>query len=155
MDIVLRDRAIDGPDGDRLMSAFVADIAARYPGWAPTLSPSVQPHELTPPHGRFVVAYAGDRPVGCGAVKRFDAASAEIKRLYVAPEARGAGVSRLILVRLEQVARAGGHAVVRLDTGDKQPEALALFRSAGYREIADYNGNAFASYWFEKSLQES
>jgi GNAT superfamily N-acetyltransferase len=152
MEIMLRDRPIDGPDGRRLMSAYVADISARYPGWTPTIGPSAEPHELIAPHGRFVVAYADERPAGCGAVKRLDCTSAEIKRLYVAPETRGAGMSRLILARLEEVALEGGHAVARLDTGNRQPEALALFRSAGYHEIPDYNGNTFASYWFEKAL---
>jgi GNAT superfamily N-acetyltransferase len=154
VEIVLRDEPIDGPDGRRLMSAYVADISARYPGWTPTSGPSAEPRELIPPHGSFVVAYADGRPAGCGAVKRLDSHSAEIKRLYVTPEARGAGLSRRILARLEQVARENGHAAVRLDTGNMQPEALALFRSAGYHEIDDYNGNTFASYWFEKSVRD-
>lgn len=60
--------------------------------------------------------------------------------------------ARRLLGALEDAALELGWRTVRLDTGDRQPEALALFRSAGYREIPDYNANPYASYWFAKSL---
>jgi GNAT superfamily N-acetyltransferase len=91
--------------------------------------------------------------VGCGGFKRLDERTAEIKRMYVSPRVRGHGLARRILVRLESGAKTAGYAVIRLDTGDKQPEALHLYRSAGYREIPDYNGNPAATYWFEKALR--
>ncbi|MGH9222732.1 MAG: GNAT family N-acetyltransferase [Acidimicrobiales bacterium] len=79
--------------------------------------------------------------------------AAEIKRGYVVPEVRGAGWGRRLLARLEAIARDRGYGVVRLDTGADQPGALHLFRTAGYREIADYDGNPFARYWFENPLR--
>jgi ribosomal protein S18 acetylase RimI-like enzyme len=68
------------------------------------------------------------------------------------PGARGRGLGRRLLRALEEAAAELGWHTVRLDTGDQQPDALALFRSAGYREIPDYNANPYASYWLEKRL---
>ena len=135
-----------------LQRAYFADITARYPGWSPDQIPSADPAEVAPPIGAWVVAYLGDQPVGCGGVKRLDDSSAELKRIYVADAARGRGLGRLLLERLEQYARDLGYERVRLDTGDLQPEALGLFRRAGYEEIPDYNGNTWATYWMEKRL---
>jgi GNAT superfamily N-acetyltransferase len=90
--------------------------------------------------------------VACGGVKRLDDATGEIKRMFVAPEARGRGVARALLAALEETARGLGYERVRLDTGAKQPHAQALYASAGYAAIPDYNRNAYASYWFEKEL---
>ena len=102
--------------------------------------------------GAWVVAYLDDEPVGCGGVKRLDDSSAELKRIYLAPAARGRGLGRRLLERLEQYACELGYELLRLDTGNLQPEALALFRSAGYEQIPDYNGNTWATYWMEKRL---
>ena len=96
--------------------------------------------------------YEGAEPVACGGLKRLDDRAAEIKRLYVSPEWRGRGLGHRLLDELERVAAEQGYETVRLDTGSQQPEALRLFRSHGYAEIGDYNGNRFASYWFEKRL---
>jgi GNAT superfamily N-acetyltransferase len=72
--------------------------------------------------------------------------------MYVAPQARGQGVARVLLTALEDAARELGYAKVRLDTGPEQPHARRLYESAGYVEIADYNGNPHAGYWAEKPL---
>lgn len=90
--------------------------------------------------------------MACGGVKRLDDNTGEVKRLYVVQDARGRGVGRRLLRALEHAAAALGWRTVRLDTGDQQPDALALFRSAGYREIPDYNAKPYASYWLEKPL---
>jgi GNAT superfamily N-acetyltransferase len=148
----VRTEPSDGDAGRELMAAFAREIAALYPGWHPGVGPSASPADLTPPGGSFLVAYRGDRAVACGALKRLDARTVEIKRMYVDPSERGRGVARRMLSELEQAARAVGYAVVRLDTGDRQPHALALYRSAGYHEIDDYNANPAASRWLEKHL---
>jgi GNAT superfamily N-acetyltransferase len=145
--------ASDTPVSVELQRAYFSDIASRYPGWSPDLIPSADPAEVAPPVGAWVVAYLGDQPVGCGGVKRLDDVSAELKRIYLAAAARGRGLGRLILEQLEQHARALGYERLRLDTGDLQPEALGLFRAAGYELIPDYNGNTWATYWMEKRLQ--
>jgi GNAT superfamily N-acetyltransferase len=152
MDVSFRDEPLDSPSARRLLDGFTAAIAALYPGWSPSAGPSARPEDFAPPSGRFIVAYASGQPLGCGGLKRLDDHAVEVKRLYVAPDSRGRGTGRLLLQRLEQIAAESDYSVVRLDTGNRQPEALALFRSAGYREIGDYNGNPFASYWFEKEV---
>jgi GNAT superfamily N-acetyltransferase len=72
--------------------------------------------------------------------------------MYVVPDARGRGLGRALLEALEDTARDLGYDRVRLDTGDKQPNAEALYRSAGYRPIGNYNANQYASFWGEKEL---
>lgn len=153
MEPEFRVEPIDGPVGRRLMAAFHEDVTRIYPSWTPTTGPSVDPDELEPPGGTFLVVYVDGQAVGCGGFKRLDPRTAEIKRMFVSADARGCGLGRRILERLEQDALKAGYALVRLDTGDRQPDALHLYRSAGYREIPDYNGNPAASYWFEKSLR--
>ena len=143
---------IDGPAGRELMGAFFDEIVPLYPGWSPSEGPTAEPHEVTPPRGCFLVAYNSGRPIGCVAVKKLDVDIGEIKRLYVAPHARRAGVARSLLGAIEDVARELGCQLVRLDTGNKQPASLSLFRSTGYSEIPDYNDNPYASYWMEKGL---
>jgi GNAT superfamily N-acetyltransferase len=152
METVFRAEPLDGPTSARLLDAFAEEIASRYPGWNPSIGPSALPEEFIHPRGRFLVGYRGEHAVACGGVKRLDDTTGEIKRLFVVPEARGLRISRELLGSLEDAARELGWHAVRLDTGNKQPESLALFRASGYREIADYNANPFASYWFEKSL---
>ena len=152
--VEFRDEPFDGDAGRNLVAAFVEEIAGLYPGWAPTIGPSAEPADFVPPQGRFVVAYVDGQALSCGGVKRLDDTAAEIKRMYVAPEARGRGVAQQLLARLEAIATEMGCAVVRLDTGDKQPAALALYRAAGYHDIDDYNANPYARYWLEKPLGE-
>jgi ribosomal protein S18 acetylase RimI-like enzyme len=140
---------IDHPDARALFADFDAEIRTRYGRLrAPT------PDDVfRPPGGCVVVLYAGDRgPAAVGAIRRHDLTTAEVRRLYVAPEHRGRGAGRALLGALEEAARAAGYERARLDTGSRQPEALALFRSAGYEAIPDYNGNPVASFWFEKAL---
>ncbi len=152
VEVEIRAAHLDGAVGRQLLAAFVRDISDRYPGWHPGIGPSAEPGDFEEDRGRFLVALTGDTPLGCGGIKWMDAETGEVKRLYVLPAARGQGVSRLLLGALEDAARDLGMSRVRLDTGNNQPEALALFRSAGFREIGDYNANPAASYWFEKTV---
>jgi GNAT superfamily N-acetyltransferase len=136
-----------------LQEDFFTYVRERYPGWEPSLIPSADPAEVAPPVGAWLVAYSGEEPVGCGGIKRLDAATAEVKRVFLRPAARGRGTGRALMRALEDEARRLGYERLRLDTGDQQPEALRLFRALGYREVPDYNGNTFASYWMEKELR--
>ena len=91
-------------------------------------------------------------PVGCGALKFHPGAPAELRRMWVAPSARGLGLGRRLLAELE--ARAAGHGVtmLRLETNRTLAEAISLYRAAGYREVAAFNDEPYAHHWFEKSL---
>lgn len=110
------------------------------------------PGVMAPPDGAFIMLRSGGRPVGGGGLKRIGPDTCEIKRMYIAPDARGQGLARELLVALEERARSLGYAKARLDTGDRQPAAKHLYESAGYLPIADYNGNTMASFWFERVL---
>ncbi len=99
-----------------------------------------------------LVAYAGQEPVEMGALRVVGAGVAEIKRMYVLPAYRGAGVARRILEELERRARAHRVRAVRLDTNARLTEANRMYRRAGYEQIPDYNGNPRADRWYEKVL---
>lgn len=151
----------DAEPGAGLLRAFLAEIDDLYgPPDGPW--PSASADEMSAPGGAFLVGRIDGDPIACGGVKTIrvpepdgdggPVAIAEIKRMYVAPAARGRGVARALLAMLEGEARALGHRRVRLDTGPRQPDALHLYRSAGYVEIDDYNGNVRAAHWLEKRL---
>ena len=114
--------------------------------------PKAGPEELNAPNGSFLVGYEDGVPICCGGVKRLDAESCELKRMYVIPEARGRGVARILLVALEDRARELGYVIARLDTGPKQQGAQHLYESAGYASIANFNGNPVATFFGEKRL---
>lgn len=107
---------------------------------------------ITPPHGLFVLAWRGNDAVGCGSISFRDGRYGEIKRMWVAPQVRGQGLSRLLLRHLEEAARAAAMTAVRLDTNRVLSEAQALYRKAGYSEIARFGDNPYAHHWFEKLL---
>lgn len=144
------------PDARRCLRAYVDELAARFDGgFDPARSISAADHEMTPPAGEFLVAVLYGEPVGCGALKFHPGAPAEgagIKRMWVAPSARGLGLGRRLLAELE--ARAAGHGVrmLRLETNRTLAEAISLYRAAGYREVAAFNDEPYAHHWFEKSL---
>jgi GNAT superfamily N-acetyltransferase len=143
----------DAAEGTTLVGAMEEEIEALYADRPGSIhSAEASANGMSPPHGAFIVAVADGRPVGCGGLKRIDDGVCEIKRMYVAPEARGQGLARRLLDALEEQARALGYTAARLDTGDRQPTAKRLYESAGYREIPDYNGNVVARHWFEKEL---
>ncbi len=141
------------PPASELIEAMVRSVEPLYGRIDVPGMPSGRPEDFAPPGGAFLVGIDDDGRAVCGGgVKRLEDGVAEIKRMFVAPEARGRGTGRALLVALEDAARALGYDRARLDTGPKQPEAEHLFRSAGYREIPDYNGNFAASFWGEKEL---
>lgn len=123
------------PQAQRLISATLADLAERY-GGAGDRTP-VDPAEFDPPQGVFLLAWLDGAAVGCGGW-RTEGEDAEIKRMYTAPEARGRGVARTVLTALEELARAAGRRRMILVTGYRQPEAIALYESRGYRRIPKF-----------------
>jgi GNAT superfamily N-acetyltransferase len=152
LDVAITEEPFDTATSTRLVTDYVAEIRAMYPEWTPDVPPRMTGKDVEPPSGRWLVAYRDGSAVGCAGLKRLDERTAEIKRIYVAPEARGAGVAHALINGLEAAARDAGYDTVRLDTGARQPASVALFRSSGYHQIDDYNGNPVAAYWFEKRI---
>jgi ribosomal protein S18 acetylase RimI-like enzyme len=142
------------PDAQRCLRAYETELAGRFDdGFDPALSISATDEEMTPPAGLFLVAIVDGEPAGCGALKFHDDAPAEIKRMWVAPSARGLGLGRRLLSELEAHAAAHGVRVLRLETNRTLREAISLYRSAGYREVTAFSDEPYAHHWFEKSLE--
>ena len=142
------------PDARLCIRAYFAELDRRSDsGFDPTQGISAEPHELRPPAGLMLVAYLRSEPIGCGAVKHHDRAPSEIKRMWVAESVRGLGIGRRLLTELEECARRSGARAVRLETNRALTEAIALYRSAGFREVPAFNDEQFAHHWFEKSLR--
>jgi GNAT superfamily N-acetyltransferase len=99
---------------------------------------AVDPDEFVPPHGLFLVADVAGVPAGCGAWRVYPPGGVEIKRVYVAPEFRRRGLAQLIVAALENSAAAAGHTNAVLNTGNRQPEAIALYRDLGYSPVPGY-----------------
>jgi GNAT superfamily N-acetyltransferase len=135
-----------------LQQAFFAEISSRYPGWEPTSSQSVEPSDLAPPTGAWIVAYLDGEPVGCGGLQAVDDETVEIRRVFLLASARGRGIGHALLTELERRAQQLLYQRVRLTTGEHQPEALRLFQGAGYLEIPAFTQGAFTSHWMEKTL---
>lgn len=137
------------------IEAYLAELAVRFEGgFDPSRSVSADPDELVPPAGVFLVANLADAAVGCGGLKVLTPRVGELKRMWVAPSARGLGVARRMIAALEAQATAMGLDTLRLDTNRTLVEARALYLDAGYVEIPAYNDNPYADHWFEKRLAD-
>jgi GNAT superfamily N-acetyltransferase len=157
----IRPEAITSPVAAALISALNTELASRYtePG---ANHFRLDAAEVAPGAGCFLVVRWRGRPVGCGALRRLSVNEhelgpdvGELKRMYVAPAVRGRGIGRALLMRLEGEARALGLTRLVLETGTRQTEALALYRSAGFTEIApygEYAASAATSVCFAKRL---
>ena len=121
-------------------------------GFDPARSISAAAPELRPPNGVLLVATALGEPLACGALKFHTGGPTEVKRMWVAPSARGLGLGRRLLRELEAVAAGATSRVVRLETNAALGEAVALYPSAGYREVPAFNDEPYAHHWFEKRL---
>lgn len=101
-----------------------------------------------------IVAYENSNPVGCGAIKKYEGNTAEIKRMFVSQNGRRKGIATKILIELELWAKELSYVKCILETGVNQPEAIELYRKNGYRIIANYGQyeNAVNSVCFQKIL---
>jgi DNA-binding MarR family transcriptional regulator/GNAT superfamily N-acetyltransferase len=141
------------PDARFCLRSYFSELARRFDaGFDPARSISADDDELTPPAGLLLVAMLHGEPVGCGALKFHRDAPAEIKRMWVVPAARGLGLGRRLLTDLEAQAAARQVRILRLETNRSLGEAIGLYRSAGYREVAAFNDERYAHHWFEKTL---
>jgi len=120
-----------------LIDALNAELAALYPEPGANHF-SLDPEQVAEGVGAFLVVYRGRTPLGCGAVRRLDPETAELKRMYVVPSARSTGLGRRLVAALEAEARALRVRRLVLETGTRQLAALALYRALGFRPIPLY-----------------
>jgi len=146
----------DSPDAKWCVGQYFADLRERFEGgFDARRSIPADSEDLRPPRGAFLVARLDGRPVGCGAVKSIEPGVGSIKRMWVSPAVRGAGVGRRLLLALEKEAAGLGMGLLRLETNRRLQEAQALYRRHGYREVPAFNDEPYAHHWFEKRLSDS
>ncbi len=136
-DLRIERAPLDAPAAVALMRALDEESQSRYP-FDLSKHFRVDSSEFAPGRGLFVLAMAGDEALGCGAIRLLESGDAEIKRMFVAPAGRRRGVARAVLAALEAEARNLGGRRMVLETGNKQVEALALYRREGFEEIPRY-----------------
>jgi GNAT superfamily N-acetyltransferase len=141
--------ATSDPDAAELLDEYFAMREHGMSGYR-IVHPS--PGTFTEPAGVFLVARRDGEAIGCGGIRMLDPGRAEVKHLYLRPAARGAGLGRALLNALEEHAARLGATEVVLDTNARLEAAQALYRSAGYVEVAPYNDNPNATHWFRKPL---
>jgi DNA-binding MarR family transcriptional regulator/GNAT superfamily N-acetyltransferase len=141
------------PHARYCLGEYFGELDRRFEvGFDATQALATDPVSMRPPRGLFVLATLRGTPVGCGALKLLDGTLAEVKRVWVAPDVRGLGLGARLMRDLEGKAAAAGRTTVRLDTGASLTEAIALYRRLGYHEVAPFNAEPYADFWFEKGL---
>ena len=152
-DLELLETAPDSEEAVNLVARYHEELAVRFPGgFDAARAAPLAGTEFCAPRGCFLIARRDGHAVACGAVRKLDGTTAEVKRLWVDPAVRGCGVGRALLAGLESAAARLGCRLVRLDTNRHLPEAISLYRSSGYREVLAYNDNCCADHWFEKAI---
>lgn len=124
----------DHPDAAKLIDELQADYLVRYGG--PDETP-VDPDEFAPPRGLFLVGYVDDEPVACGGWRSMGE-DVEVKRMFVTPPWRRRGLAKKVLTELERAAAEAGYKRVLLMTGERQPEAIALYQAYGYSVVPGF-----------------
>jgi GNAT superfamily N-acetyltransferase len=151
--VCLRAVPYDDPLARELVGRVQQEYVSRYGGPDEAV---VDPAEFRPPAGLFLVAEVDGVPAGCGAWRVHGPGVAEVKRVYVAPGFRRCGLARLLMAALEDSAAAAGSRAVVLNSGDRQPEALALYAALGYTSAPGYGQYADApgAVFLGKRLEE-
>ncbi len=134
----IRREDLMSPVAGQLITALNAELKAAYAGEAGANHFGLESADVVPGRGAFLVVYRDGTPVGCGALRLLDAETAELKRMYVSPTARGRGLGRRLLAALEAEARALTVRRLILETGIWQSAALALYRTSGFQPISLY-----------------
>lgn len=125
----------DHPDAAALIAELQQEYIVRYGEQDATL---VVPEQFAAPLGLFLVGYLDEAPVSCGGWRSHGDGVAELKRMYVSPRLRGRGLARAMLAELERTAGAAGHTRIILESGQNQPEALAMYASSGYAAVPSF-----------------
>jgi GNAT superfamily N-acetyltransferase len=152
-ELELREEPASGPAARSLFDEYMALVRARLgPGFMPEEAIFATDRVFEEDRAAFVVLYARGRPVGCGGVRSLGPELAEIKRMFVTPDARLKGHGRLLLEELERRAAANGATRVRLLTTEALTEALALYESAGYAVVGSHEIAGRRDMWLERRL---
>jgi DNA-binding MarR family transcriptional regulator/N-acetylglutamate synthase-like GNAT family acetyltransferase len=142
-----------GPEARYCLGEYYAELARRFKhGFDVARSRDPDADDMVRPRGAFIVAMSDGLPIGCVGLKGGDSEIAEIKRLWVAPSARGLGLSRRLMAAAESAARELSIEVLRLDTNSALPEAGQLYRSSGWVEIDRFNDDPYPDLFFEKRV---
>jgi GNAT superfamily N-acetyltransferase len=143
----------DDPAARWCLGEYFALLADRIKGITPDHVPLPDPKadHYRPPNGVFLLAWSDTLPVACVSLQRLEPALGEVKRLWVAPHARGQGLARRLMAEIEATARSLGLTRLNLDTNAALTEAIALYRKTGWSEIAPYSGFP-STHWFSKTL---
>jgi len=134
MEIAIATEPFDSADVRQLVAALDAHLASRYKP-EQMFGPHLEAEMVAPGVGTFVIARVDGVAIGCGALRRRDESTIEVKRMYVAPEMRGRGIARQVLDHLENEARTMGAKRLVLETGIYQEEAIGLYRAAGFSAV--------------------
>lgn len=155
MAISIDEERPDSPDAVRLIAEL--DEYLHQLNYPPESIHTYSADRLVSEGFVFLVARKDNEPVACGGVKLIGDEYAEVKRMFVRPGARGSGLAKLILNRLEGVVSAAGVKIIRLETGIFQPEAIGLYERYGFKRRAPFAGYEEdpTSVYFEKSLDDS
>jgi DNA-binding MarR family transcriptional regulator/GNAT superfamily N-acetyltransferase len=149
--------AVEDPasaDARWCVEQYFAELAVRFDaGYDPELSVPFELEELKPPRGLLLLARLRDRPVACGALQELDRPHVHLRRMWVDRGVRGLGLGRRLLRELERQAAGAGARTVRLETNKALVEAIALYRSTGYDEVAPFNDEPYGDHWFEKRVR--
>ncbi|RKT35205.1 MarR family transcriptional regulator with acetyltransferase activity [Roseovarius halotolerans] len=140
-------------DARHCLESYYAELARRFEtGFDVNLSCDPDAGDMIAPRGAFVLALSDGLPIGCVGLKGTDLGYGEIKRLWVAPAARGMGLAHRLMAEIESAARDLGITTLRLDTNSALPEAVALYRNSGWTEIDRFNDDPYPDHFFEKTL---
>jgi GNAT superfamily N-acetyltransferase len=135
------------------LDEYYGELARRFEhGFEVARSRDPQAKDMVRPRGAFLVAMSDGLPLGCVGLKGTGGEMAEVKRLWVAPGARGLGLARRLMARVEGAARELGIGALRLDTNRALPEARALYVGLGWTEIPRFNNDPYADFFFEKRV---
>ncbi len=151
--IVLEEMDPRRDDAKYCLGEYYAELARRFAnGFDVSLSRDPEAVDMIRPRGTFLVAISDGLPIGCVGLKGGGGEIAEIKRLWVAPSARGLGLARRLMKAAEDIARELSVKILRLDTNSALPEAQQLYHSSGWNEIERFNDDPYPDTFFEKHL---
>jgi GNAT superfamily N-acetyltransferase len=141
-------------DAQRCLVSYFAELDERMAtGFDPDAALPLPLDELRLPGGLFLLAHKDGDAVGCGGLHFMGDGVAEVKRMWLAPSVRGLGVGRRLLTALIEQAEAHGAKTLRLDTNASLTQAINLYRTSGFEEVAQFNDEPHATHWFERRLR--